>query len=272
MFNLTIKPKATLRKPVSQPPAHLKLSLLENAYSFLNESLRHYRKAVRNIHEWPFALLHITQALELLLKQVLSQIHPILIYEDVDRPRRTVSLEQALSRLDSIGMPLEEKEKLNIRKAADFRNRVVHHEVDLNRFEWKNVYAQLFEFIHFFHAKHLRGDVHPKVSKHNWPIEARLMLYFKNNFVLYNGVEMHKTNPQEIVKAQRVPSFSDGYQAYPRFKWGDEPFWHAEVFPEIPCHDCLVLKGQYHTEGCDVEICPRCFDQLLTCECWEPSD
>src|SRR5271155_4145550 len=109
-----------------QPASRLKLSLMENAYGFLNHSVSHYRKTARNIHEWPFALLHITQSIELMLKQVLKGIHPILIFEDVDNPKHTVSLERSLSRLESLGVKIDEKEKLNIRRAANYRNLVVH--------------------------------------------------------------------------------------------------------------------------------------------------
>lgn len=265
-----VERQAPATKGQPRAETHLRLSLIENAYSFLNQSLRHYRKTTRNVQEWPFALLHITQSLELMLKHLLKEIHPILIYEDIDRPKRTVSLEQALARLESVGISIEEKERIVIRKAAEYRNRVVHYEFELNKFEWKKVYAQLFEFVHFFHHKHLKTEMHSNVRKENWPVEARLMRYFRENFVLYNGVEMHKDNPKDIVDAQRIQHFAKGPRIYKRFRYGDEPTWLAmgPGFAEIPCHDCGVQKGQYHTEGCDVEECPKCHGQLLGCACW----
>ncbi len=36
----------------------------------------------------------------------------------------------------------------------------------------------------------------------------------------------------------------------------------------IRCHDCGVAAGGFHHVGCDLEICPRCEDQLLGCSCF----
>lgn len=34
-----------------------------------------------------------------------------------------------------------------------------------------------------------------------------------------------------------------------------------------PCHDCNVSGGQYHHPGCDMERCPLCGGQSISCEC-----
>jgi hypothetical protein len=148
--------------------------------------------------------------------------------------------------------------------------RVVHYEFELNRFEWKKVYAQLFEFVHFFHLKHFDEEIHAHIAHDHWPTEARLMRYFKKNFVIYNGVEMSKEGPAEIIAAQRLTQLDFGGICYERIRYVEERGW-LEVnlhFAEIPCHDCGVVSGQLHLDGCDVEECLRCRRQLLGCDCW----
>ena len=36
---------------------------------------------------------------------------------------------------------------------------------------------------------------------------------------------------------------------------------------ERVCHDCATPEGAFHLPGCDMEICPFCSGQLLSCDC-----
>jgi hypothetical protein len=53
-----------------------------------------------------------------------------------------------------------------------------------------------------------------------------------------------------------------GPAEYPRVRYGvDGQFGRA-------CGDCGVPRGQVHVLGCDMERCPACGRQLITCELW----
>jgi hypothetical protein len=56
-----------------------------------------------------------------------------------------------------------------------------------------------------------------------------------------------------------------GGELFDRIKYGDECFGLRAA--TTPCHDCAVTEGQFHVPGCDVEECPNCHAQLLSCDC-----
>lgn len=79
-------------------------------------------------------------------------------------------------------------------------------------------------------------------------------------------------------------------QWYDRIKYGDEEWLDEKGKPYVwtnpdgstydfaamaakrPCGDCAAVKGQYHCQGCDVERCPRCNWQFLSCDCRTDED
>lgn len=58
-----------------------------------------------------------------------------------------------------------------------------------------------------------------------------------------------------------VRTFSGKYVR--RFKVGEE----GHIQPGERCGDCGALYGNYHHPGCDIERCPICAGQLLSCDC-----
>jgi HEPN domain-containing protein len=58
----------------------IKLSLLENSHAFIREAVTYAVSAKDNARKWQFAVLNLVQALELSLKALLFNIHPILIF------------------------------------------------------------------------------------------------------------------------------------------------------------------------------------------------
>ena len=56
-----------------------------------------------------------------------------------------------------------------------------------------------------------------------------------------------------------------------RIRFGDEPnhiqYDNYPGYYKDGCHDCDAIDGLYHSLGCDVEVCPHCNGQLLSCDC-----
>ncbi len=86
----------------------------------------------------------------------------------------------------------------------------------------------------------------------------------KQKLVTYNGTRMAPEWPARIEAAQLISEYVIGGVSLARIPYGKE----QDEWPTGPCHDCGVLKGQFHVELiCDVEECPRCGGQVIGCHC-----
>lgn len=253
----------------AREPGKLRLSLLESAYDSVNDSLENADLAEEHSRKWKLAIFLLVHSLELLMKERLRREHRLLVFSNVDRPVHTVSMELALARLQTLGVGIDLSDQHAIRTAIGWRDRIAHYEVDLTIEDAKSIYALVFEFLHSFHERELGEDLHTHISEQNWWKEAQLIEVFRSDFVTYNGVDVIKTWPAEIVAAQDLVDIEIEGQIFQRVAYGQEPFW-AEASPgyaSSPCHDCAIVAGQLHVPGCDAEQCPRCQTQLITCAC-----
>lgn len=244
------------------------LQLTQRAHEFIDESLRN---ASRSDHEgphlWVFAISNVAQGIELLLKERLRREHPLLIFADIERNRsNTVTFSQALLRLQRCNVAMSSSDLRRIERARDLRNSLVHYVANVNEGQLRASYIDFFEFAHAFHLEHLAEELHPYIRQDLWEMEATLMEEFRREYIEYQGATVIRYWPSELVAAQFWPAVIIEGIEFQRIRYGDEDGWGGDRRP-TNCHDCAALPTQFHAEACDMETCPRCKGQILTCQC-----
>jgi len=61
----------------------------------------------------------------------------------------------------------------------------------------------------------------------------------------------------------------DKKKSYERIVYGQgqEIDYIEEINENCRCGDCGIRINGYHHYGCDMETCPKCANQLLSCDC-----
>lgn len=246
----------------------LKMNLLENSYDFINSSLLYYSFCSDNPRAWKLTYVNLVQGIELMIKEKLRRENKFLVYENIDKPKNTVSLSLALDRMINIlDIPLDKQDIETIRKAIQIRNQMMHFEVDSSIIELQSIYSVLFEFATSFHYRFLKSELHDNIREELWEVEAGLIEFFRSELLIYNAEEVHKKFPKDFLESKYIEEYEIVGIGYPRIRYGNEKYGDLVLTFSKKCSDCLVAFGEFHVPGCDSEQCPRCYGQSIACDC-----
>lgn len=84
--------------------------------------------------------------------------------------------------------------------------------------------------------------------------------------ILRNGVSMTPDWAANLDAAQKIKTVAVHGKRLRRVPWDNKSSKHL---PTNPCGDCAALPGELHVPGCDVEQCPACDGQLISCGCMD---
>ena len=140
----------------------LQLGFLENSHRFLREAAKKARLAENEPDEWMFAASALVQSVELALKAALADIHPVLIYENIDIPKRSVTIGTAIGRLTNkrIGrIEFTTKDNKRLNRAIAIRNEITHSDFSLNLSQVEANFHEVFAFLAEFNRRHLETNI-----------------------------------------------------------------------------------------------------------------
>jgi hypothetical protein len=134
-------------------------------------------------------------------------------------------------------------------------------------------FRKIFEKVHHTRKQGLHQLSDSLTHEEITEIALRLMTYFQ----YYDEFSFAQKHPEEMLHSVQ----------YSRIRYGDEdwrdendepykdrdgtPYDHYERASK-PCGDCAAVRGQLHVFMCDIEQCPRCKGQRLSCDCMTDSD
>lgn len=176
------------------------LGFLDNSHRFLREAADKASLAKGNPDQWMFAVSALVQSVELALKAALAEVHPVLIYENIDNAKRTVTIAVATNRLKNpnIGnVVFSEKDEARLNRAIQIRNDLTHSDFSVNLAQIEANFHEVFAFLAEFNRRSLGTSIEDIVEpaqlvaflenrKHH-----REMLERANNRLRDEGIESH---------------------------------------------------------------------------------
>lgn len=251
--------------------SRLTVSLDENARRFLQEALSKALRAEEEPDQWAFAVLNLSQAVELALKARLRGEHPVLLYRSVEKRTETVGLQQALSRLRDIGqIAFSKSDEAAINLAARWRNAIVHYQFDYTIAEVKSTLAVLIGFLAAFYKNHLEVDLRVILPERLWQ-EAVAIREF--------GADLYSRAKERILK-EGIHQFSVdwcrrcGWNAFVTTATADDCYVCGYAPDRVECAIC----GEANLpDDCDLhevaagrfeEVCQDCYDRESRTDDW----
>lgn len=160
--------------------AQVTLSLYDNAIDSIQHAIEHYTSDPIDERRYKFAILHLCQGVNLLLKERLSREHPHFIYKDVAKQGTTVDVRMAMTRLDKIaGVDLTHSRDIILELSA-LRNRIEHYAVDMPKQQVDGTITRAVGFLVGFTRDELGKDFKTQIGQENWQALLAIEGYFKN--------------------------------------------------------------------------------------------
>lgn len=221
--------------------------------------------------QWKFAILLLVQAIETSLKERLRRTHEVLIYANIDKPKHTVDLRLAISRLENISnIEFDSFDISSIKTASELRNQIVHFEFNLSIELIKLNFVKLVGFYSSFCQRHLDKDI---ISSLPYPLSQELLGL--DNYVNELDQRSKLRMRDEQIKPEYIRICNVcGKESYVCQGYIDSCYVCGHYEPTIVCDICSELELESEIQNLDLStitdfevwkcICRGCFKKIGT--------
>jgi len=233
-----------------------KFTLLENAADSLKHAIEHIDPVhAMNVGNWKRAILDLSHVVELMFKERLKQVHPSLMWSNVDKyPSNrafTVSSEQAFNRLKKIiGVEFTEREEEFIEKLRIKRNEIEHFEFNISDDEARMVIGHILSFILHFAKRELDLEWQEEHLDHSkWNILKGYTEFYEQQ--LEKIEKQIKEEELEVITCPSCHHETFGLESEKCLLCGHE----EEVLECLNCDEPYLYSDvEYEDSG----LCPQC--------------
>jgi hypothetical protein len=167
----------------------IEFDLLSNAIDSLHHAIDHLAPpgAKAEANDFKRAILDVSHAVELLLKERLQREHPALIWRSVEKypslDAQTVSVDEAIARLDSIcSVKISDEDRAAINASKRLRNSIQHFRISVTEKETKIVIGKMLAFILDFSENELAHSIRSDLRRDD---RLRELLEFHEFYQVY---------------------------------------------------------------------------------------
>ncbi len=226
--------------------------IYENAIDSLSVGINHFVKN-DDASSRKHTILTLFHAIELLLKEYLYRVNPILIYRNIDKKitdeSLTVSFAEILIRLENLKLSLPEEPIKVIKKIQKRRNQIEHYRYDRKE-EDEKVISECFKFVLFFVESILEERLCDDIDTEQLQsIQAIVLKYNERTNIAEIRLEkwLQKQWPDWDPESMELPAEFSGTLECPQCKFEtlifDEKnypycFWCNSTINIVECESC----------------------------------
>ncbi|GAI94411.1 unnamed protein product [marine sediment metagenome] len=159
-----------------------KYRLFENGIDSIAHGIEHFLIGEKDNKNFKFAILHIFHGIEMILKEKLFKINPILIYSNIDQKinesSHTIGFSNLVIRLENVGIKFSKEEIETINGIQRIRNQIEHKDMLFGIDDVKFKIGKSIKFLINFMRDELNIDLQNYINKDNYKILVTMIDFY----------------------------------------------------------------------------------------------